>query len=137
THPRFEGTATPGATVTLLARRPGARFAFPIGQARAGADGQWSVVSKALPQGIYAITAKAATSDGRKATAAVPIGGSIRPLVVDTTGPRLTGATLDPGTSRLRVRFADNLSPIDTRGLAGATFEQVTASGATPVAIRP
>lgn len=123
--------------MTLLAQRSGDPFSFLIGQARAGADGHWSAVSTALSEGAYTITAHAVAPDGQKGSAPVLIGGSARALVVDTTGPRVTGATLDPGTSRVRVSFADNLSGLDPRGLARSTFAQVTASGTVPIPIRP
>lgn len=59
--PRFKGTSWAGGEVTLRAWPRGASTETPIvlGQTSAGADGVWSIESRALPDGRYTVIASA------------------------------------------------------------------------------
>lgn len=145
TQPRFQGSAPPNATVQLLATRAGDRPETPllIGQAVADAQGNWSIQSAPLAEGSYTVIATAFASDGR-AISAVPVamGNAGGPLVVDTTGPRLVGLSLDARTATLQLNLGDNLSGLDPRGVLGTSGLSVQrlAGGkarSTAVAVQP
>lgn len=121
TQPRFQGSATPNATVQLFATRQDVGGTFPIGQGVADAQGRWSLTSLPLAEGTYTITASVSTSDGRVLSGiGIVAGNAGGPLVVDTTGPRVVGLTLNPLNAQIEVSLSDNLSGLDSRGTATA-----------------
>ncbi|WP_406699496.1 Ig-like domain-containing protein [Singulisphaera sp. Ch08] len=121
TQPRFQGNATPNANVQLFATRHDGGVPFPIGQGVADAQGGWSVTSLPLAEGTYAITANISTADGRRLSAvAIATGSAGGPLVVDTTGPRVVGLTLNALNAQIQVNLSDNLAGLDSRGAAAS-----------------
>ena len=109
TTPTFAGQATPGAVVTLFAQAQGASAPTQVGSATAGADGTWRITASALADGIYTITASIPSIGGpasslptEPATTAILAGGNSA-LVVSTTAPVVTAATVSPSTGQVRV----------------------------------
>ena len=141
TQPHFQGSATPNATVQLFATRHDVGGPFPIGQVAADPQGHWSLTSIPLAEGTYTITASVSTSDGRVLPAvAIGAGNAGGPLVVDTTGPRVVGLTLNVPSAQIQVNFGDNLSGLDLRGASAsnvASLQRIVRSRANPVAIWP
>jgi hypothetical protein len=91
TQPDFLGTSEPLSHVTLSETPLGGGLSVPIGTVQAGSDGSWNITSGiALANGSYRITATAIDQFGETTTIA-PV--AITPdLVIDTTGPIITGA---------------------------------------------
>src|SRR5262249_5604996 len=109
--PSFVGTTGPGSTVHLYALPVGGPLPISIGQRTADASGNWSVTSIPLPDGAYSIFAVGTNAAGRFDTALVPLlpDASRGPLVIDTAGPKVTSAILDPTTGQVRLMFQDAL----------------------------
>jgi hypothetical protein len=111
--PVFQGTATPGAAVTLTS---GTSY---VGTAVADAEGNWSYYySYGLPDGTYSIQATVLGPFGSKATANVTI-------TIDTQAPDLS-AGIDPGNdSGIK---GDGITNIPTPLLTGNTAPGLTVS---------
>lgn len=141
TQPRFQGNATPNVLVQLFATRQDGGTPFPIGQGVADAQGRWSVTSLPLAEGAYQITARATSADGRVLPpVAIAVGNAGGPLVVDTTGPRVVGLTLNPLNAQIQVSFGDNLSGLAGLGTLssnGASLQRLVRSRATTIPTWP
>jgi hypothetical protein len=109
------GTAAPGATVTVLAQRSDQAAAVALGQTTADAAGVWGLTVGPLADGVYAVTATAATAAGLANSPPASLGV----LDVDTAGPQITGITLDARRGRVLISFGDDVSRLDPRGLGG------------------
>ncbi len=77
TTPTFSGTAEANSTVTLY--RSGLTL---IGSASANASGAWTIISSALPVGVYSITAKATDLAGNVSVASAALS-----ITIDTSAP--------------------------------------------------
>lgn len=138
--PRFAGTATPGTTVEIVARRPGSTTPISLGTTKVAANGIWAIRSITLPQGTYAVTANQINLDGSERYV-LPVDGLGKggTLVIDTAGPTVTKAVFNPATGQLVLDLADNLSRVNPLGLlarGAVTFSRVTAKGTTAIAVR-
>jgi hypothetical protein len=111
--PTFQGTATPGAAVTLTS---GTSY---VGTAIADAEGNWSYYySYGLPDGTYPIQATVVGPFGSKTTANVTI-------TIDTQAPALS-AGIDPGSdSGIK---GDGITNLPTPLLTGATVPGSTVT---------
>jgi hypothetical protein len=119
TQPSFLGTAAPGSTVTLLARRSDQAAAVPIGTATVDASGTWGVTVGPLADGIYAVSATSANGAGLPNSPST----ELSPLVIDTAGPVIAGITLDARRGRVLINFRDDVSRLDPQGLrTGSNF---------------
>jgi hypothetical protein len=135
--PVFIGVTGPGSTVHLFALPVGGVAPLPIGQGAADASGNWSVTTTVpLPDGAYSIFAAATNVAGRFDTPLVqllPAAGR-GPLVIDTAGPKVASAALDPRTGKGRLTFQDGLGGLDPAALANplnASLAAMSATGAT------
>ncbi|SIN74758.1 hypothetical protein SAMN05444166_0611 [Singulisphaera sp. GP187] len=141
TQPLFQGSATPGATVRLFATRNDGSVPIAIGQSLADGQGRWLITSIPLAEGTYTIKASGSTADGRiLPTVALAAGNAGGPLVVDTTGPRIVGLTVDALSSQIRVSFGDNLSGLDPRGAVASnvvSLQRLVRSRANSIAVWP
>jgi hypothetical protein len=91
TQPDFFGTSQPLSHVTLSETPIAGGLSLPIGTVQAGSDGSWNITSDiALADGSYRITATAIDQFGQTTTVAPVVITS--DLVIDTTGPIITGA---------------------------------------------
>ncbi len=82
--PDFTGTAEANATIELF--RDGATS---LGTTTASAEGNWTITSSAIPDGIHEITAKATNADGTS-----PASDALT-ATIDTTDPIKPTAALD------------------------------------------
>ncbi len=130
TTPTFTGTTRPGSVVTVTAQ--GENFLKTpqaIATATAGADGTWTATAN-LPLGDdrYQITVRSVAPDGQVATASLTTGAA--PLVIATTGPVITNATLNTRTRTIVITF---MSPA---GLNLATLANPAAYGVAGKGVR-
>jgi hypothetical protein len=129
--PTFQGQATPGASITVVATRGGRPTT--LGETVAGADGSWSIkAGAALKDGTYVITATA-TAPGGGASATATLLGPERPLVIDTRGPRILGLKIQPRARRIEITIRDPGAGLDRASLAKSELYRLSyvAGGAT------
>jgi hypothetical protein len=118
--PTFVGFAAPNTTVRVWAQPAGSAAVLPIGMVQANASGAWAAPAVVpLPDGTYSVFASATTAAGRPASAVTPLlpTASKGPLVIDTAGPKVLAAALDPTTAQFHLTIADAAS-----GLSPATL---------------
>src|SRR5438552_1139565 len=75
---------------------------------------------RSLPDGAYSISAAATNVAGRLASSLVPLlpTAGRGPLVIDTAGPQIVAAVLDPTTAQVRLTFQDALGGLDPAALS-------------------
>ena len=118
--PTYNGTAGAGSTVTLYALRSDAASPLVAGVATAGPTGAWTIVAAPLRDGLYHVYAASTNPAGVANGPLTPLGDGAA-LVVDTAGPSVVGASLDPATGRFSVTIQDDLGGISTRSLLDPT----------------
>ncbi len=122
--PTIDGTGTVGDTITLC------DGATEVGTATVGVDGNWSVTSAALADGMHTLTAFDTDPAGNVSVASDPLA-----LTIDTmASPAPAALTLDPGsdTGTLGDDLTSVVTPtIDGTGTAGDTI--TLYDGATEV----
>jgi hypothetical protein len=132
--PSFSGTSEPGSTVQLFAQVAGQSGVLPIGSGVANVFGQWAATTVPLPDGSYFVFASATDAAGRPSSPVTQLlpGPSAGPLVIDTAGPKVVSASVDPRSGQLTVLLQDNLSGFgpSTLGTPSAfAFDTITAKG--------
>ena len=118
--PTYNGTAGAGSTVTLYALRADAASPLVAGVGIAGPTGAWSIAAVPLLDGVYHLYASSTNAAGVADGALTPLSGG-NPLVIDTNGPSVVGATLDPSTGRFTITIQDDLGGISTPALLDPT----------------
>lgn len=132
--PTISGTGEPGAmvSVTLTGVNGGA---LGVLMATVGADGTWSLMSPALADDVYTITAESVDGQGNMATA---MGG----FTVDTTSPTLvvTGpmGLITDNTPTLEGTVDDDVATVsvtltDDQGMMYGPFSAPVSNGAWSV----
>jgi streptogramin lyase len=112
TTPTFVGFAAPGTRVQLVAMTPSrvsplVLTSIPMGEATASpGDGSWTLTCARLPEGVYTVIGRATDTAGHTTSSVLPI-GVLGVLVIDTIGPRVSAAALDPGTGQIRIGFSE------------------------------
>src|SRR5207248_395151 len=86
--PSFAGTAPPGTTVQLFARRSDQGTPVLIGQGVTDASGHWQITANHLGDGPYAINARFF-----KGAVGSDLATPLTQIVIDTVAPRITAAT--------------------------------------------
>ena len=124
--PSFSGVAHALANVTLYASKPDLAT-LPIGSTRADAQGRWSLkTSQPLPDGSYQIYGGETGPGDMFLASPVLISPSAAstPLIIDTTGARVTFYSYDAKAHQIALTFND----------AGAGFAVPTdGSSYTPI----
>jgi PKD repeat protein len=126
--PTFSGTTVPFSIVQLSARLSGVDATLPLGQAVAGQDGQWSLATGPLVDGIYTITATVTPPAG-PSSGMIPLADNGR-IVVDTVSPQVIGQSV-VGPGRVVVTFRDDLSGMDTATLLNTSNYTFAGPGLT------
>lgn len=122
--PEFVGTSEPFSIITVTASRVGAPGSFKIGTTTADASGAWSLTSARLADGKYAIKASAIDAS-HHTTASIQVmpKPGVGSLVIDTSGPKVTGLSFERSTGQLVITFRDDRSGLDQHSLVdGAEF---------------
>jgi hypothetical protein len=117
TTPTFSGTAVEGATVALFAD------GVNVGSVVA-ADGNWSITSSALTDGVYDIAAVATPVGGSPGTASPALS-----ITIDTVAPVTVGEpTFHFATAphSLRFAFSEDVGP--TLAASSVAVQNITAS---------
>jgi len=120
--PTVNGTAAPGATVTLY------DAGQPVGSATVGPDGKWSITPALSTDGVHTFTARATLAGMSSA----PTGDY--PILLDTTGP--TTPVVDPtgNNNNTGTGTGNTYAVIDNVGAkTGVVADQSTIDDATPV----
>jgi hypothetical protein len=137
--PLFAGSSEPLAHVQLFAGVPGRPGAVLIGSGQADGNGHWVARTSPLPDGVFVIYASATDSAGQPSspiTQIMPGGSSIQPLVVDTAGPHILSAVLNPSLGTITVVIQDSLSGVSpAASVSPAAFSLATANGLKPIPI--
>jgi hypothetical protein len=110
--PTLIGTASPNQIVHVFAQAAGSGTFTLLGDISAAANGTWSLVAPHLADGTYTITASVLTADG-----ATIQSGTLGTIKIDTTGPRILGAQLDPRSGRISIIYQDDLSGLSQAGI--------------------
>ncbi len=118
--PVLAGTAEPGATVSLFANRPGEAQTL-IGKAIADLAGNWTATSNTLVDGSYTVSASAVDALGEVSSTSTTLHGASKPLVVDSSGPRVSQVLVQPKTGQIQVALVD-----DGSGLAEAALRRAS-----------
>lgn len=129
--PIFSGTAEPGATVQIVATADGGQQ-VAIGTGHADATGAYSITATTpLGDGRYVIMASATDRLGRPSSAATVLypTASRGELTVDTQGPKVSSARLDPRTGKVTLTLTDALSGLGQGTLQAANFQLRTTTG--------
>jgi hypothetical protein len=123
TTPTIDGTAEPGASVSLFVERSPLPVPIAIGAAVADASGHWSITSMPLTDGIYSLSGSATDAAGRPSTPFTALAGAGRPsrIVIDTSGPRVSGLAFIPSLHVFLVTFQDDLSGLNPATLANGS----------------
>ena len=112
--PTFLGTAFPDTLLVLYARpEGGSAEPIEVGRTTTDAAGHFAVTSRAVADGSYRFSIAAFRGDGLSSG---PIDAG--PLLVDTVGPRVTYAALNPRTGQVYVTFRDDRSGMGQATLA-------------------
>jgi hypothetical protein len=125
TAPKIDGTAEPGASVSVFVERAPLPVPIAIGTAVADASGKWSITSVTLTDGVYSLFGSATDVAGRPSTPFAQLAGAGRPstIVIDTAGPRVSGLVFVPQQHVFLVTFQDDLSGLNQASLAnGANY---------------
>jgi streptogramin lyase len=122
--PTFVGTAPAGQTVTLFEFANGSSNPVIIGQGVATDAGTWSITpAQALADGSYVIDAS--VTGGTNVIQILPTATEGR-LVIDTAGPRINNATVDPPVGEILLNLAENGSGLNLRQLLNPSTYTVT-----------
>ena len=115
--PVFQGKATPFSVVQLFAQAGNTNPTVlrTLGQTIAGPDGGWSLPVGTLADGAYAITASMVSPAG---SPSVPIALMSSPLIIDTSGPRVSAFGFDAATGLITVVIQDAWSGLDQASAA-------------------
>jgi uncharacterized repeat protein (TIGR01451 family) len=113
--PSFAGTTKAGATVVVMAQPTSGGSPSAIAQTTASSSGTWSATAQPLSDGKYIITAVATDNLGQ--TGSTTILPSSQPLLVDTTGPRVTAVVFNRAAGQLVITLQDNASGLDQGSL--------------------
>ena len=137
--PIFTGTAEPNSTVFVYAISSSATNPLLIAKGRADAAGNFSIPSTStLADGQYTIEANATDHAGRPSSAMTTLypTASRGVLTVDTQGPTVTGASLNPRTGKVTITLGDAISGLASAGeLNSANFGLTLASNGKSFAV--
>ena len=124
TLPIWRGLTAPGATVTLFAKAAGGTVTT-VGTTKADDRGGWAVMpANAFADGRYEIgVAGVDAVTGDLATM------GLAPLTVDTVGPRVTSASLNPKNGKVSITFEDDRSGLTPQVLLGSNTYTLTRVG--------
>jgi hypothetical protein len=118
--PTFVGAAAPNAVITLYAEPVGTTQPVVVGRGHSDGFGNWSISTIPLSNGAYTIFAAATSPSGSPESNVVQLLPTANrgPLVIDTAGPVLSAATLDPRTGEVQIVIQDALGGVDPLPLA-------------------
>ena len=113
TTPVFFGTTLPGLQVVLYAQMAGsAAPPTPVGQTMADANGNYTVTSSPISEGLYAFSVTAFRPNGQSVgTVAAGV------LQFDTVAPVITNVVMTPKTGQIYVTFQDDPSGMNLASL--------------------
>jgi hypothetical protein len=132
TQPTFVGSASPGSVVLIAAVPLGSNAPTLVGQGTTDVSGHWAATTLPLPSGAYSIFAVATNAAGRPASPVVALmpSASRGPLIIDTTGPRVLSATLNPASGQVRLTFVDDLFDLGSAALNNPPAYSLALMGA-------
>ncbi len=124
--PLFVGVATVGVPWELwLVPLASASAAKNLGTFQADSTGAWSVqAASSVADGVYTIEARPVGTN--PTTSTVVLIDSVKPLEIDTEGPRLTALAVTPRAGLIKVSFQDDGSGLDGASLRTLGFYRLT-----------
>ena len=134
--PSFFGTAEPQTSISVYATPQSGGSPILLGKTETDAAGSWSLTSNyPLPEGTYIVDATVVDQGGvNSATRQILPNATQGPLVIDTTGPTVTGFQFDPVTGQFAITFQDNLSGLSAASLMdGANYVVTSTKNRTPL----
>ena len=140
--PTFVGTAPPYSLVVLTANRIDVDAGLPLGRVIADGNGQWTLPTGPLADGIYDVTGTVTPPGGYPQVATNPAGSgnALDQFVVDTQTPRVVAVSLLGQTGNVVLSLAAGVSGLNLLGLLNpANYTFTGAKGATfhPASVTP
>jgi streptogramin lyase len=133
--PSFNGTAPAGGTVTVIATpTSGLGIGVVLGQTTVTSSGTWSVTPTVpLADGSYTISALVAPTSGTTSNIQILPSATEGPLVVDTTGPTIGNASVNPPLGQIALTFQASNAGLNSQQLLNpATYLVTGPSGRRP-----
>jgi len=125
--PVFTGTSEPFATVSIFKTAAEGGAAVMVASGKADGLVNYAILSTPMLDGRYTITASAIDARGNPSSAATVLYPTAARgfLTVDTQGPKVTNARLEPRSGRVTISLADGLSGLGA-GVLQATIGNFT-----------